>query len=132
MAEQTGFEASIKPLFRDQDRESMLQSFDLWDLEDVRANSTAILQRLGRHAMRWRVVRRAHRAVLELDRIGHGALNATPTGRGSRPSHHAQERDLVAVLERSVVHLASLEACPLVGSDRAFVPWEDVERERAR
>lgn len=46
MAEQTGFEASIKPLFRDQDRESMLQSFDLWDLEDVRANSTAILQRL--------------------------------------------------------------------------------------
>ena len=31
-AELTGFEASIEPLFREQDRESMLQSFDLWDL----------------------------------------------------------------------------------------------------
>lgn len=46
MNEQAGFEASIKPLFREQDRESMLESFDLWDLEDVRANAAAILQRL--------------------------------------------------------------------------------------
>lgn len=41
-----GFERSIKPLFREIDRESMLSSFDLWDVEDVRANATAILERL--------------------------------------------------------------------------------------
>jgi hypothetical protein len=41
-----GFERSIRPLFRETDRESMLSSFDLWDVEDVRANATAILERL--------------------------------------------------------------------------------------
>lgn len=46
MSEGAGFEASIKPLFREEDRESMLESFDLWELEDVRAHATAILERL--------------------------------------------------------------------------------------
>lgn len=46
MSEGAGFEASIRPLFREKDRESMLESFDLWDLEDVRAHATAILERL--------------------------------------------------------------------------------------
>jgi hypothetical protein len=46
VSEGAGFEASIRPLFREKDRESMLESFDLWDLEDVRAHATAILERL--------------------------------------------------------------------------------------
>lgn len=41
-----GFERSIRPLFREMDRESMLSSFDLWDVEEVRVNATAILERL--------------------------------------------------------------------------------------
>ncbi len=46
MEDTVGFERSIRPLFRETDRESMLSSFDLWDVEDVRANATAILERL--------------------------------------------------------------------------------------
>lgn len=46
MEDAVGFERSIRPLFREMDRESMLSSFDLWDVEDVRANATAILERL--------------------------------------------------------------------------------------
>jgi hypothetical protein len=41
-----GFERDIKPLFRERDRESMLQvrQFDLWSYDDVRANAQAILR----------------------------------------------------------------------------------------
>lgn len=46
MESTVGFETSIRPLFREMDRESMLSSFDLWDFEDVRANATEILERL--------------------------------------------------------------------------------------
>lgn len=46
MEGKVGFEMSIKPLFRELDRESMLSSFDLWDVDDVRANASAILERL--------------------------------------------------------------------------------------
>lgn len=46
MERTVGFETSIKPLFREMDRDSMLSSFDLWDVEDVRANATGILERL--------------------------------------------------------------------------------------
>jgi hypothetical protein len=44
MSDPAGFEAAIKPLFRERDRKSMLSSFDLWSHADVSANSTAILR----------------------------------------------------------------------------------------
>jgi hypothetical protein len=40
------FEADIRPLFRETDRESMLDSFDLWDRDAVAENADAILERL--------------------------------------------------------------------------------------
>jgi hypothetical protein len=40
------FGQDIKPLFREQDRESMEFAFDLWSRDDVAANSDAILERL--------------------------------------------------------------------------------------
>ncbi len=36
------FETDVKPLFREQDRTSMLSRFDLWKYEDVVKHSTAI------------------------------------------------------------------------------------------
>ena len=40
------FAQTIKPLFREGDRESMKMAFDLWSHDDVAANSDAILGRL--------------------------------------------------------------------------------------
>jgi hypothetical protein len=40
------FEQQIKPLFREQDRNSMKFAFDLWSHDDVARNSDAILGRL--------------------------------------------------------------------------------------
>jgi hypothetical protein len=37
------FETDIKPLFREQDRSSMLSRFDLWNYEDVKKHSFAIV-----------------------------------------------------------------------------------------
>ena len=37
------FEGDIKSLFRERDREAMLDVFDLWVFDDVRANADAIL-----------------------------------------------------------------------------------------
>jgi hypothetical protein len=45
------FEDHIKPLFRDRDRKSMEFAFDLWSLEDVRANAQAILERVNAGTM---------------------------------------------------------------------------------
>jgi CDGSH-type Zn-finger protein/truncated hemoglobin YjbI len=45
------FEAHIKPLFRKNDRQSMLFVFDLWSLEDVQRHADAILQRLHNGSM---------------------------------------------------------------------------------
>ena len=42
-----GFEADIKPLFRERDRDSMRGRFDLWAYADVVANADAIASRLG-------------------------------------------------------------------------------------
>jgi hypothetical protein len=42
-----GFEADIKPLFRDKDRESMRRAFDLWSYADVVAHADAIAERLS-------------------------------------------------------------------------------------
>jgi hypothetical protein len=41
------FAHDIKPLFREKDRNSMLQRFDLWALDDVRHNAPAIVSALG-------------------------------------------------------------------------------------
>ena len=40
------FAQDIKPLFRESDRQSMTFAFDLWDVDDVRSNAEAILERL--------------------------------------------------------------------------------------
>ncbi len=40
------FADDIRPLFRADDREAMDFAFDLWDVNDVRANARAILGRL--------------------------------------------------------------------------------------
>jgi hypothetical protein len=45
-AEPISFEQDIKPLFRERDRESMKQAFDLWSRDDVARSSEAILGRL--------------------------------------------------------------------------------------
>ncbi len=37
------FERDIKPLFREGDREAMLVLFDLWSVDDVKANADRIL-----------------------------------------------------------------------------------------
>jgi hypothetical protein len=37
------FERDVKPLFRETDRESMRESFDLWGYDDVVENAAAIL-----------------------------------------------------------------------------------------
>jgi hypothetical protein len=40
------FATHIKPLFRDQDRQSMSFAFDLWSYDDVRARAADILGQL--------------------------------------------------------------------------------------
>ena len=45
MTEPVGFDADIKPLFRERDRESMEFAFDLWSHDDVGENTDAILAR---------------------------------------------------------------------------------------
>jgi len=41
-----GFAVDIKPLFREDDRDSMDFAFDLWSYDDVKANAALILERL--------------------------------------------------------------------------------------
>jgi len=40
------FTEHVKPLFRATDRDAMEFAFDLWDVDDVRSNADAILDRL--------------------------------------------------------------------------------------
>ena len=47
----TGFEAAIKPLFRERDRNSMLNRFDLWSYDDVSLHADRILARLREGTM---------------------------------------------------------------------------------
>jgi hypothetical protein len=42
-----GFEADIRPLFRETDRNAMRGAFDLWAYADVTANGQAIAERLA-------------------------------------------------------------------------------------
>jgi hypothetical protein len=43
----TSFDADIKPLFREKDRDSMKRAFDLWSYDDVVANAEAIGKQLA-------------------------------------------------------------------------------------
>jgi hypothetical protein len=45
------FAQHIKPLFRPTDRQSMAFAFDLWDIDEVRSNADAILDRLREGTM---------------------------------------------------------------------------------
>ena len=46
MSTNVGYGADIKPLFRELDRNSMLDHFDLWNYDDVVSNQDAILGHL--------------------------------------------------------------------------------------
>ncbi len=49
--EPLSFEAHIKLLFRERDRQSMRFAFDLWSHDDVSRNADAILERLAQGSM---------------------------------------------------------------------------------
>ena len=49
--ETVGFEAHIRPLFRERDRTSMRFAFDLWSADDVRQHAAEILERLRNGTM---------------------------------------------------------------------------------
>lgn len=49
--EPISFDDTIKPLFRDGDRRSMLSNFDLWSYDDVSRMSDPILARLRNGSM---------------------------------------------------------------------------------
>ena len=49
--EPVSFEAQVKPLFSERDRESMAFAFDLWSYDDVSENADAILDRLREGTM---------------------------------------------------------------------------------
>ena len=49
--EPVSFAQHIKTLFRETDRELMTFAFDLWDVNDVRSNADAILDRLEEGTM---------------------------------------------------------------------------------
>lgn len=45
------FEADIRPLFREKDRNAMLRIFDLWSIDDVRRHAEGIYAALERGVM---------------------------------------------------------------------------------
>jgi hypothetical protein len=45
------YDADIKPLFRDKDRDSMRGAFDLWSYSDVQTHAVAISERLENGSM---------------------------------------------------------------------------------
>ncbi len=45
------FQANIRPLFREHDRQSMSVVFDLWSYDDVRARASQILGKLQEGSM---------------------------------------------------------------------------------
>ena len=47
----TSYEADIKPLFRERDRDAMRRHFDLWSYDDVVQYKDAILGRLAEGEM---------------------------------------------------------------------------------
>ena len=75
-AKESSFEADIKPLFREKDRDSMRNAFDLWSYADVqtarRRDRRACEEWL--HAVRRRMARRTGRVVRALDRARHAGI----------------------------------------------------------
>ena len=49
--EAVSFDAHIRPLFRERDRQSMSFVFDLWSVDGVRAHAAGILERLRAGSM---------------------------------------------------------------------------------
>ena len=49
--ERLSFATDIKPLFRQHDRQSMENAFDLWSFDDVRARASDILERVKNGSM---------------------------------------------------------------------------------
>jgi hypothetical protein len=49
--QEIGFDADIKPLFREKDRDSMRRAFDLWSYDDVKSHADAIAERLENGSM---------------------------------------------------------------------------------
>ncbi|WP_250031325.1 hypothetical protein [Paractinoplanes maris] len=45
------FDADIRPLFREKDRDSMIRMFDLWSADDVRAHAESIHAAVSRGSM---------------------------------------------------------------------------------
>jgi hypothetical protein len=45
------FDADIKPLFREKDRDSMRKAFDLWSYTDVQTHADAIAEHLKNGSM---------------------------------------------------------------------------------
>ena len=50
-AQEISFNADIKPLFREKDRDSMRRAFDLWSYTDVKSHAAAIAERLKNGSM---------------------------------------------------------------------------------
>jgi hypothetical protein len=46
-----GFDADVKPLFREGDRRAMLSAFDLWSYDDVSEHADAILRAVATGSM---------------------------------------------------------------------------------
>jgi hypothetical protein len=46
-SDEVSFELHVQDLFTQRDQEAMLLQFDLWDVEDVRDNSAAILEQVS-------------------------------------------------------------------------------------
>jgi hypothetical protein len=45
------FQADIKPLFREKDRDSMRKAFDLWSYSDVKTHADAIAEAVRKGSM---------------------------------------------------------------------------------
>jgi hypothetical protein len=50
-AQEISFDADIKPLFREKDRDSMRKAFDLWSYQDVQAHAVAIAAAVKKGSM---------------------------------------------------------------------------------
>jgi hypothetical protein len=48
---QLSFDADIKPLFRQKDRDAMRRAFDLWSYVDVQAHAGAIVENVKNESM---------------------------------------------------------------------------------
>ena len=51
LAQKISFDADIKPLFREKDRDSMRRAFDLWAYTDVKSHAATIAARLKNGSM---------------------------------------------------------------------------------